>query len=156
MKIITALPDLNAITTLTWFSVAQAQLNSYGFFAMMMFGAVYFIVPRVTGIEWPLQKAVRAHFWLAAIGIVILALPLAIGGIIQGIQLNNPGVPFMDLTNGTLHFLRVSTIGDLLILLGHLLLASNLIALSVRYCRVRFLPVCKEVIAPLQTAEVKP
>ena len=48
---------------------------------MTMFGAIYHIVPQVTGMEWPCAKSVRRHYWLAAVGIILIVLPLAIGGI---------------------------------------------------------------------------
>lgn len=155
LKIVGALPGASSALEFTWFNVAQSQLNSYGFFAMGMFGAIYYIVPRVTGLEWPSRKAARAHFWLSAIGILLIVMPLAIGGVIQGSQLNNGQIAFMDLTRTSLHFLRISTIGDLLILIGNLLLALNLVALSVRHCRAHFLPAYESVTTELKPAEVK-
>src|ERR1019366_161998 len=97
MRVVGALPGASAITNFTWFTVAQSQLNSYGFFALTMLGAIYYIMPRVTGIEWPCAKSVRAHFWLAAIGIILVTLPLAVGGVIQGFKLNSPAA-FADST----------------------------------------------------------
>src|SRR5262249_53762857 len=47
------IPEVASITNLSWFTVAQWQLTVFGFFAMTLFGAIYYIVPRVTGIEWP-------------------------------------------------------------------------------------------------------
>ncbi len=156
LKIVGALPDASSVLEFTWFNVAQSQINWYGFFAMAMFGAIYYIVPRVTGLEWPLTKASRIHFWFSAIGILLIVVPLAIGGMIQGSQLNNDKIAFMDLTKTSLHFLRISTIGDLLIFGGNLLLAFNLIALSVRYYRAHFVPAYESVTTELKPAEVKP
>jgi hypothetical protein len=53
-------------------------------------------------------------------------------------------------------FLRISTTGEVLILLGHLLFLANLTGLSVRYYRIHFLPVYRDAVAPLKPAEVKP
>jgi cytochrome c oxidase cbb3-type subunit I len=155
MNIAAAIPGVGSVTYLTWFSVAQAQLNTYGFFAITMFGAMYFIVPLVTGLEWPFAKLVRLHFWLAIAGIVLIVLPLAVGGIIQGFKLDGQA-PFLEVTKTTLHFLRVSTLGELLVLVGHLLLLGNIAALSVRYYRTHFLPAYAEATAELKPAEVKP
>jgi cytochrome c oxidase cbb3-type subunit 1 len=154
MRIIGVLPAVSPITTFTWFISAQAQLNSYGFFAMTMFGAIYYIVPKVSGLEWPWAGAVRWHFRCSATGILLSVLPLAIGGIVQGIKLNDAQIPFMELTKATLPFLRVSTVGDTLILLGHLLLVANLTGLVVRYCLTHFLPVFVSVTSEPEPAEV--
>ena len=78
-----AFPAVSQITQFTWFTVAKGVLNYYGFFTMVMFGAVYYIVPRVMGIEFPSAKLVRAHFWTAAAGIVLFVVPLAAGGIVH-------------------------------------------------------------------------
>ena len=104
--------------------------------------------------DWPCAKSVRAHFWLGAIGILLLALPLMAGGILQGIQLNS-GVDFMVLTKTSLHFLRVDTLGELLILAGNALLIINLVVLSVRYYRTHIVPVYAAATAELTPAEVK-
>jgi cytochrome c oxidase cbb3-type subunit I len=156
MKIAGALPAVSSVTQFTWFTVAQAQLNSQGFFAMIMLGAIYHITPPVAGMEWPCAKSVRAHFWLAAAGILLVVLPLAAGGIVQGIKLNHPEVAFMDVTKATLPFLRASTAGELFILAGQLLFLANLIRLAARFCRARFAPVYRSMTVELKPAEVKP
>lgn len=156
MNAIGAIPVINPVTNFTWYNVAQWQLNIFGFFAMTMFGAIYYIVPRVTGMEWPSAKSVRSHFWLAAIGIVLVALPLAIGGVIEGFNWLDPKITNVEVAKNALNFLRISTIGDLLILAGNLMLLGNLASLSVRYYRTHFVPVYQEATAELKPAEVKP
>jgi cytochrome c oxidase cbb3-type subunit 1 len=156
MNVIGAIPEISAITNLTWYTVAQSQLNVFGFFAMMMFGAIYYIVPRVTGIEWPCAKSVRRHFFLAALGIVLVVAPLAIGGIIEGVNWHNVKMSNVDVAKGTLHFLRISTLGELLIAVGNLMLLGNMIGLSVRYFRAHFLPAYRQATTELKPAGAKP
>jgi cytochrome c oxidase cbb3-type subunit 1 len=156
MNVFASVPGVAAYTNLTWFTVAQWQLNIFGFVGMALFGAIYCIVPPVTGIEWPCMKSPRRHFWLAGIGIVLIALPLAIGGLVQGFNWHNAKMSNVDVAKNALNFLRVSTIGELLILLGNLMLLGNLIGLSVRYYRTHFVPVYKEATAELKPAEAKP
>jgi cytochrome c oxidase cbb3-type subunit 1 len=151
-----AVPEVSAITNFTWFTVAESYLNVFGFFAMAMFGAIYYIVPRVTGMEWPCAKSVRRHYWLAAIGIVLIVLPLAIGGVVEGFNWHNPKMTDVDVAKNALNFLRVSTLGEILILLGNLLLLGNLIGLSVRYYKTHFVPVYRDATATLNPAEAKP
>jgi len=156
MNVLSAVPGVSSVTNLTWFGVAQWQLNVFGFFGMAMFGAIYHIVPQVTGMEWPCAKSVRRHYWLAALGIILIALPLAIGGLVQGFRWANVNVSNVDVAKSALMFLGVSTLGEVLILVGNLMLLGNLIGLSVRYYKIHFVPVYKDATAELKPAEVKP
>ncbi len=137
MQICRALADPTGLLGLSWFVAGRELLQLYGFFALVMFGAIYFILPRLTGAEFISPKLVQLHFWLALAGTVVGFLPLVIGGVIQTLELENWRVPFMQIQNSMLMFLRVSTIGDLLLLAGHVVFAVNLARLAVRYYRAR-------------------
>ena len=130
MLIAMACPRISRVTEFTWFGPAQTQLQLYGFFAMTMFGAIYHLLPRAVGFELPFPKLARAQFWISMYGVVLLVLPLAIGGVEQGMKLNNFNIAFMDTTKAMLPFLRISTIGLLLILLGNSLFALNIFAMT--------------------------
>jgi len=157
MNILGRLLDVNQELGFTWFTPARDLLNSYGFFGMVMFGAIYRILPQLTGTEFPLAKLVRAHFWIAAAGIVLIVLPLAIGGVIQALALENPNVPFLDVVKTTMPVLRVSTVGDLLLLVGHICFLSNAAGLVVRFYRSRAVAAYSEMTADLfKTAGAKP
>jgi cytochrome c oxidase cbb3-type subunit 1 len=132
-----ALLDTDQTLQLTWFGPALSQLNCYGFFVMVMFGALYFIMPRLVGIDFPWPKLVRAHFWIATIGVVLLVVPLLLGGLMEEFKLQNASQPFLLVTRSTLPFLRVSTIGDLLLLIGHLFFLTNLVGLTLGFYRAR-------------------
>jgi cytochrome c oxidase cbb3-type subunit 1 len=155
MNAASGIPEINSVTNLTWFTVSQWQLNIFGFFAMTMFGAIYYIVPQVTGVEWPCAKSVGRHYWLAAAGIVLIVLPLAIGGLIEGFNWHNAKLSNVDVAKSALNFLRISTLGELLILAGNLMLLGNLIGLSVRYYKIHFVPVYQEATADLKPVEAK-
>ena len=43
MRVLGSLPPVGNVTDLTWFGPALDQLNAYGFFAMVIFGAAYWI-----------------------------------------------------------------------------------------------------------------
>jgi cytochrome c oxidase cbb3-type subunit 1 len=130
MLIATACPQISRVTEFTWFGPAQTQLQLYGFFAMTMFGAIYYLLPRAVGFGWPFPKLARLQFWLSMFGVLLFIVPLAIGGVVQGMKLNNPGIAFLEATRATLFFFRFSTTGLLLILLGNLLFALNIFAMT--------------------------
>ena len=155
MNAVSAVPGVNSITNLSWFMVGQWQLNIFGFFVMTMFGAIYYIVPQVTGIQWPYPTIVKRHYWLAAIGLFLIVVPLAIGGIVQGLNWRNFKMSDLDVAKNAANFVRVTTAGEALILLGNLMLLVNLIGLSVRYYKTHFAPVIKDATAELKPAGVK-
>ncbi len=153
---VAALPQVSRVTEFTWFHHAENALRIYGFFAMTMFGAAYYILPRVTGAEWPFARFVRGHFWCGVVGTLLLFAPLAIGGVVQGARWLNPEITPVDVSKATLMFLRLSTLGDLLLLLGNLLFLVNVFALIARHCRAVVRVLYADAVAPLEPSEVKP
>jgi cytochrome c oxidase cbb3-type subunit 1 len=137
MRVLGSVPPVSNVTDLTWFGPATDQLNAYGFFAMVSFGAAYWILPQLMGLEFPWPRLARAHFWLASLGIVLLAAPLAIAGVLEGLKLRSPDNAFMDVVKAALPCLRVSTVGDLLMALGHLAFLANLAGLAARFYPAR-------------------
>jgi cytochrome c oxidase cbb3-type subunit 1 len=131
MLVAMACPKIIPLTQFTWFGPAQTELRLYGFLAMTMFGAIYYLLPRVVDIEFPFPKLVRVHFWLSLAGIVLFVVPLAIGGVVQGLKLQNPDIAFAESTRSMLPFLRISTTGLLLIVLGNLLFFANIMGLTI-------------------------
>jgi len=155
MNIADSVAAFGAITNFTWFTIAQTQLLSYGFFSMTLFGAMYFITPQIVGRELPFPKWAGVHFWMATLGILFGLAPLALGGIVQGRNLLNAEVAFVDVAKSTLMFLRVSTLGDVLILVGHGLLFVNLLVLGLRLVRITCQAFLAEAISEAQPAGVK-
>ncbi len=124
-----ALRSVNVVTHFTHFTVAHAHLGLYGFVSMVFFGAIYFVVPRVSGREWPSQGMIRLHFWLAAIGITIYFVSLTWGGLLQGQAMLDASRPFMDSVILTAPYLKARSIGGGLMALGHLLFALHFVML---------------------------
>jgi len=77
----------NSTLPLTQFSMSGYGfeiLALYGFFSFVMFGAVYFIVPRVTCREWLSRRLIKMHFLFSVYGIIVVALVALYGGLEQG------------------------------------------------------------------------
>ena len=84
--VILNLPD--STLPLTQFSLSGYGfeiLALYGFFSFVMFGAIYFIVPRVTRREWLSRRLIKIHFLFSVYGIITVALVALFGGLQQGI-----------------------------------------------------------------------
>ncbi|HZF02322.1 MAG TPA: cbb3-type cytochrome c oxidase subunit I [Methylomirabilota bacterium] len=150
-----ACPQISRIVEFTWFGPAQTQLQLLGFFAIVMLGAIYELLPRIMGFELPFPKFVRVQHWCFIAGLVLLVGSLAVAGIEQGLKLSNPAVAFADVSNATLVAFRFSTTGLLLLLLGSLLFAANIFVMTAKW-KFGLLKTCIAAVkAPLATAEVK-
>lgn len=125
---IEALRSVNAITHFTHYTVGHAHLGLYGFVSLVFFGSIYFIVPRITGREWPYPSLIAWHFWLAIGGIGLYVAALTIGGWLQGLAMLDAARPFMDSVAVTLPYLKARTVGGLLMTLGHLVFVAHFAA----------------------------
>ncbi len=119
------LQSLAVFTQFTYANHGLAQLGLYGFFSMVAFGSFYYIVPRLLGSPWPFGKLIDLHFWSSALGIALIVAALTIGGVRQGLELNNPELEFMAVTVGTFPWLFAANIGGLLLAVGHVAFALN-------------------------------
>lgn len=73
---------------LTQFTIANYGfdiLALYGVFTLSMFGAIYFIVPRLTRREWLSGKLIGLHFWFSIYGIISIVVFGVFGGFMQGV-----------------------------------------------------------------------
>lgn len=130
-----ALRSINTVAHFTHFTVAHAHIGLYGFFTLVMFGAIYYVMPRVLAWEWPYPKLISWHFWLVLIGFAVYAIGLSIGGWLQGLYMLDVSRPFMDSVNVTIPYLQSRTVGGALMTLGHLVFAFHFIAMALRHGR---------------------
>jgi cytochrome c oxidase cbb3-type subunit I len=128
-----ALRSVNVVTHFTHYTVAHAHLGLYGFFTMIMFGSIYFIMPRVMSWEWPFPKLISLHFWLVLIGFAIYFIWLSIGGWLQGMAMLDGTKPFMESVKLTLPYLEARSIGGGLMTLGHLVFAFHFFAMGWKF-----------------------
>ena len=98
---------------------------------MSMFGAMYFILPRLTQREWPYPRLIAAHFWLVFVGFAVYFWPLSIGGWLQGLAMLDSARPFMESVALTEPYLIARSVGGGLMTVGHLIFAVHA-ALAIR------------------------
>jgi len=126
---IEALRSVNLVTHFTHYTVAHAHLGLYGFVSMVFFGAIYFIVPRITGKEWPSPALIALHFWLSALGIATYFVALSIGGWQQGQAMLDASRPFMESVVLTVPWLKARSVGGALMGMAHLVFALHFVRL---------------------------
>ncbi|VTS02476.1 cbb3-type cytochrome c oxidase subunit I [Tuwongella immobilis] len=119
-----ALRSFSEIAHFTHYTVGHAHLGAYGFYSMIMFGTMYYAVPRLTGWEWGSPTLIRIHFWTTAIGITIYFTGLTIGGWYQGLAMNlDSNIPFMRTVLNTVPYLWSRSLGGSLMTIGHIVFA---------------------------------
>lgn len=138
---------------LTIFAEGNEQLALYGFVGLALFGAIHYLVPRLTGVEN--DKYVRASSLAVTVGIVVYAGAYLLGGMLQQKNLINGAVPFVEVMNKTKMFIRLSSMGLVLIVLGNLGLLARIVVLLKACCRVCCSSCCGETkkSVKLKTAE---
>ena len=124
-----ALRSMNAVTHFTHYTVGHAHLGLYGFVSFVFFGAMYFVLPRITAREWPYPRLISVHFWLAFIGIGIYFVSLTVGGWLQGSAMLDAKQSFMSSVAITLPYLRGRSVGGGLMVLSHLVFAWHFMSL---------------------------
>jgi cytochrome c oxidase cbb3-type subunit I len=155
MYLAQACPQYSRVLEFTWFGFAQTQLQLFGFFALIIFGAVYEILPKATGIALPFPRLAKFHFFINAAGVLLFVIPLAIGGVEQGKALADSTIAFTDTNTLVLKFLRFAAVGQSLILIGALIFALNIFAMTIKWKFALVKSLLAAVKAPLPGTEVK-
>ncbi len=138
--ILLAFRPVSKITHFTHSTIAHSHQGMYAFFTMVMFGAMYYIIPRILKTEWPSARAIRIHFWFCAIGILFYIVPLTIGGVLEGLAMNNPDVPFVDgdkysVVSLTIPYLKMRSYSGMMITVGHVAFAINFFWILARWVK---------------------
>ena len=128
-----ALRSVQQVAHFTHFTVAHAHLGAYGFVTMVLFGAIYFMMPRIMNWEWPYPRLISWHFWLAAIGIMIYFVGLTYGGWLQGLAMLDETRPFMDSVAVTIPWLQWRSVGGALMVASHLVFVFHFLAMAMRF-----------------------
>lgn len=126
-------PRYSRVLDFTWFGFGVTQWQLLGFAGAILVGAIYEILPRVMDKALPFPKLARVNFYLFTLGALLYVVPLLIGGVQQGLKLRDPNVAFASASAAALLFLRVSTTGQLLLLLGSLCLLLNIMVLTIQW-----------------------
>jgi cytochrome c oxidase cbb3-type subunit I len=106
-------------------TVAYSQIGLYAFFTMIMFGSMYYIVPRLVGREWRYATLIKLHFWASVYGVGLMSLMLLAGGLVEGVDQNDPSMTFIESVASVLPYLRGRTVAMLLLTGSHFIFAFH-------------------------------
>lgn len=124
---------LSSIRRLTSYTEAHQMLFLFGFVAMTLAGAIYYIVPRLTQQEWARPTFVNFHFGVAAAGVLLCIVTFLPASLKQGFGMADAGKLFPEILNSILPFIRVGTFGVILIAAGNVAFVVNLIWTCARF-----------------------
>ncbi|MGI8821155.1 MAG: cbb3-type cytochrome c oxidase subunit I [Chthoniobacterales bacterium] len=123
--VLISLRSMASFVQFTEVHVGYSHLGLYAFFTMVMFGSMYYIVPRLVGREWRYASLIKLHFWASAYGVMLMILMLLVGGLVQGRDLNNASLAFTESTNSLLPYIRGRSLSGMLLTVAHLVFAFH-------------------------------
>jgi cytochrome c oxidase cbb3-type subunit 1 len=123
---------VNALSHYTDWTVAHVHSGALGWVAMLTFGTLYYLIPRLWGKDkmWS-TRLIEVHFWIATIGVVLYIAAMWIAGVMQGLmwRATEPDgtltYSFVESVKATYPFYVIRLLGGLLYLGGVFLMAYN-------------------------------
>ncbi len=112
------------------------MLAVYGVFSFMMFGAIYFIVPRITNREWLSSRLINMHFFFSAYGIVAITFGALFGGFIHGTAQEAWLQPWETVVDVVRPYAAVSTFAWCVILFANVFFFLHLVLMWLRLDRL--------------------
>jgi len=106
-------------------SIAYSHLGLYAFFTMVIFGSMYYIVPRLVGREWRYATLIKVHFWSSVYGVGLMTLMLLAAGLAEGGALDNASMTFMESINYVPMYLRGRSLSGILLTISHFVFAFH-------------------------------
>ncbi len=123
-----SLRSVNAIVSKTDWIVGHAHMAVLGAFSFFAIGGAYYSIPRMLKTRLHSDSLANASFWLWLVGGLSFFVSLWIGGFLQGLQWNDPTIPFIDTVKFIKPFWAVRLVGGTLMFVGILLFFWNVVA----------------------------
>ncbi len=126
-----SLKDVNALSHYTDWTVGHVHSGALGWVAMISFGSLYHMIPRLWKTEMYSVKLINAHFWLATIGVLLYITAMWISGISQGLmwrafdEFGNLQYSFVESVAAMHPFYAMRAVGGMFYLAGMCLMAYN-------------------------------
>jgi len=127
-----AIKTVNALSHYTDWTIGHVHSGALGWVALISFGTMYYLIPRLFGRELYSLRLVEVHFWIATIGIVLYITAMWVSGIMQGLMwraVNTDGTltySFVESVQAMHPFYIIRFLGGLLFLSGAIVMAYNL------------------------------
>lgn len=129
-----SLKNVNAIAHFTDWIIAHVHVGGLGWNGFLIFGILYWVIPRMWGTKLYSTKLANLHFWVGTLGIMFYALPMYIAGVVQSLmwkEFTSDGFityqNFLETTTQILPMYMLRAIGGALYLTGVFIMTYNLL-----------------------------
>lgn len=126
-----SMPAVQRLTHFTNWVVGHAHIALLGFAGFIAMGAIYYLLPRVSGRKIWSPRLAEAQYWLILIGLLGFFLILTSAGLIQGQGWLNGEVIYRLLPELALYMVLRATLG-VLIVVGAILFSVNVVMTLLR------------------------
>lgn len=128
-----SLKNVNAISHFTDWTPAHTHIGGMGWNGLLVFGMLYWLVPRLYGVKIFSKKMANTHFWIATIGMLFWAIPMYWAGITQSLmwkEFNEDGMlaypNFLETVTQIVPMYITRAFGGFLYVVGFLMMMYNL------------------------------
>jgi cytochrome c oxidase cbb3-type subunit I/II len=129
-----SLKNVNAIAHFTDWIVAHVHVGGLGWNGFLIFGILYWVVPRMWETKLYSTKLANVHFWLGTLGIIFYAVPMYVSGVVQSLMWKEFNIEgflvyknFLETTVQILPLHMLRAVGGALYLTGAIIMTYNLI-----------------------------
>ncbi len=129
-----SLKNVNAISHFTDWTVAHVHVGGLGWNGFMIFGMLYWLVPKMWKTELYSRSLANTHFWIGTLGILFYALPMYWAGFTQSLmwkEFTQDGFlaypNFLETVTQIVPLYMMRAFGGLLFLIGTFIMIYNLI-----------------------------
>ena len=81
-----SIKSVNALSHYTDWTIAHVHSGALGWNGFMVFGMVYWLLPRIFQTKLWSEKLMSLHFWTGTIGILLYIIPIYAAGLMQGLM----------------------------------------------------------------------
>ncbi len=125
---------INSVSHFTDWTIAHVHVGTLGWNGFLIFGMLYWLVPRLYGTNLYSRKLANWHFWIGTLGILFYVISMYWSGITQGLmwkQFNDRGLlqypNFLETVLQLIPMYVIRAVGGTLYLVGALLMVYNLV-----------------------------
>ena len=129
-----SLKNVNAIAHYTDWIIAHVHVGALAWNGFLIFGMIYWLIPRMTKSKLYSDKLANFHFWIGTLGIILYSLPMYVAGFTQAsmwkqfkpdgtLQYGN----FLETVTQIMPMYWMRAIGGTLYLVGMIVLIYNII-----------------------------